>query len=185
MDNPVNNTETPFTWEFRKNKSFLKNGDTIILALKPGKKKSAEFDWENKKYRIRNRGFWNPVTDVEEDGKKIASLRRTFRPGRTFIQFEEGNRYTCKAQNAVLVKFVVYSDDHKELIRYKLISKYKASMHLDFHQADIPQKELIILITLSCFVFRGILKENDFASLQSVVFSNAEKISAPTVIEFA
>ncbi|HKR03240.1 MAG TPA: hypothetical protein VJY62_01285 [Bacteroidia bacterium] len=179
----MNAINSSVTWEFKKKKAFLKNDNEVIVELKSDKKKCAGFKWEDKTYTIRNRGFWNPLTVLENEEKKIMSLKRFFRTNKAFIEFENGNKYLCRTQNAVFVKLAVYSPDRKEIIRYKLISKYKASMQLNMDNADLPDSDLIFLIVLGCFVFRGIIRENKFTDIQSVVFSSAVPVKELPVSE--
>ncbi|MFI5219938.1 MAG: hypothetical protein ACHQNT_10655 [Bacteroidia bacterium] len=183
------NIQNSMTWQFKKKKVFLKKNNKVIIELKTGKKKRASFKWKDKAYTIRNRGFWNPVTVLEEGNKQVLILKRFFRDNKAFIEFENGNRYLCKSQNPLFVKLSVYSNDRKEIIRYKLNSKSKASMHLNTHADAIPETDLIFLIVLSCFVFMGILKENN-TDVDSVVFSNTavpvpgkeEPVSEPILV---
>ena len=84
---------------------------------------------------------------------------------------------------AVFVKLAVFSADRKEIITYRLVSKYKASLHLNASITEIPAEDLIFLLALSCFVFRGILKENKVEDLESVVFSNPVPVKEMPVTE--
>lgn len=179
----MNTINSSVTWEFKKKKAFLKNDNNVILELKTGKKKRATFKWEEKIYTIRNNGFWNPVTILEYEGKKVIALKRFFRTNKAFIESENGKKYLCRTQNAVFVKLAIHSADRKEIFSYKLISKYKASMQLNMDNADLPESDLVFLIVLGCFVFRGIIRENKFTDVQSVVFSSAVPVKELPVSE--
>jgi hypothetical protein len=182
MDNITDYLKTPLTWEFKKKKAFLKSDDKIILELKTGKKRGS-FELDKKTYSIRNRGFWNPATVVEEGKKKIAILNRFFRSNTAWIEFSEGNKYLIRCKNPAFIKLSVYSSDHKEVARYKLISKYKASMSLYTNNTEIPEMELIFLIVSGCFIFRGIIKESKVTNPESIVFSNAIPVKEVSVTE--
>ncbi|MEP7168081.1 MAG: hypothetical protein ABI855_01795 [Bacteroidota bacterium] len=181
MENMINDLKTPLCWEFKKKKAFLKSDDKTVLELKVGKKR-ASFKSGDITYTIRNKGFWNPSTVIEEDKKNIAILKRFFRGNTSWIEFENGNKYLLRCKNLMFIKLSVYSSDHKEILRYKLISKYKAVMNLYKNNTEIPGTDMLFLLMLSCFIFRGIIKENKTTDLESVVFSNAvpEKESALT-----
>ena len=178
MENIINYLKTPLTWEFKKKKAFLKSEDKTILELKMGKKR-ASFESDDKIYTIRNKGFWNPST-VIEDKKGISVLKCIFRGKTSWIEFENGNKYLLRSKNPMFIKLSILSTDHKEILRYKLISKYKAAMNLSKNNSEIPETDVFFLLMLSCFIFRGIIKENKTTDLETIVFSNAvpaEKIA--------
>ena len=172
MDNIMGYLQTPLTWEFKKKKAFLKSDNKTILELKTGKRR-ASFDLDDKTYVIRNKGFWNPSTVIVEDKKTIAMLKRFFRSHTAWIDFLHGSKYLIRCKNAVFIKLSIYSEDHKEIVRYKLISKYKAAMNLYANNSEIPGMDIVFLMILGCFIFRGIIKENELTDLESIVFSNA------------
>lgn len=182
MDTISNYLKTPLAWEFKKKKALLKSNDKTILELKTGKKR-ASFKTDDKSYTIYNKGFWNPATIIEEDKKSIARLNRYFRSKSTWVEFSDGNKYLIRCKNLTFIKLSICSADHKEIIRYKLISKYKAS--LSVYDPGILETGLMILLALGCFIFRGIIRENKIADLESVVFSNAisqTETAAPEIV---
>jgi len=182
MDNIISYLQSPLTWEFKKKKAFLKSDKKTILELRTGRKR-ASFDLDKKTYDIRNKGFWNSSTIIEEDKETVAMLKRFFRNHAAWIDFLHGSKYFIKCKNDVFIKLSIYSSDHKEIMRYKLISKYKASMNLFVNSTKIPDMDKVFLMILGCFIFRGIIKENKITDLESIVFSNAVPVKELPVAE--
>ncbi|MEO5569402.1 MAG: hypothetical protein ABIT08_12795 [Bacteroidia bacterium] len=182
MDTNIGYLQTPLTWEFKKKKAFLKSDNKTILELRTGKKRSS-FELDKKTYDIRNKGFWNPSTAIVKDKKTVVMLKRFFRSHAAWIDFLHGSKYLIRCKNEVFIKLSIYSADHIEIVRYKLISKYKASMNLYVNSANIPEMDKVFLMILGCFIFRGIIKENKLTDLESIVFANAVPVKELLVTE--
>ena len=92
--------------------------------------------------------------------------------------FENGETYYLKSKNAVFVKLSIYSSNQQEIACYKLISKYKAHLNIDKTATDVNESDLLLLIALGCFVFRGVINENKVIPLNEIVFSTTVKENA-------
>lgn len=170
MNNISDFMQTPIYWEFKKKKALLKSNATDIVSARITKRR-VSFLFAEKKYSIKNNGFYRPITIIKEGKKITGQLKHFFRGNTGMLELTGGNKYYIKYQNAVFVKLSIYSSENKELIRYKLISKKKASVHIHNKQITIPEHDLILLLVLGCFFFKGILIENKVTAIESVIFS--------------
>lgn len=166
----------PLIWEFKKSKARLMSYDKEIIELKYERKRRASFKWQGTRYTIRNRGFWNSLTEIQNDKGECAYMQRSLRSNKMLINFTNGNRYVFKAQNPQFIKLTITTTDRKEILRYKLISKLKANMHVSTRNAQAHQSDLILLLAFGCFAFRGIVQENKFAKVEEIVFAADGKV---------
>lgn len=174
MDNTNNLFTNSLLWEFKKRKSLFKNSKDTVIEMRSGKKR-AKIKYGNKLYTIRNIGFWNPTLLIESDKQIIAQMKRTLGSNKVLIVFENGESYYLKSKNAVFVKLSIYSSGQQEVVRYKLISKFKAHLTIDKTVIDVSENDLLLLIALGCFVFRGIINENKAMQLKDIVFTTVVK----------
>lgn len=159
------------SWVFKKKKSILNCDENIILNLRITKKR-ALFKIADKNYMIRNKGFYKPTTFIEEDENVIGQLKHFFRGSTSLLEFSTGNLYYFKCHNPIRVRLSIYSSQNNEIIRYRLISKTKASVEIINKTAEIPETELICLLVSGYYYFLGIIKENKVTNFESVIFSN-------------
>jgi len=160
----------PLSWQFRKRSSKLKSSESTLVNLKTMSKNKAVFEWDNRTFSFRNKGFWNPKITLEENGTALAVIKRSFSGNKAFFTFENGNTYLLKAKNNVLIKLSVYNSDKKEIINYRLISKLKATLYIDQSIKIADPAELLVLIVGGYYVFRMILKENKVVNMKSLNF---------------
>ncbi len=151
----------PLTWTFKKKKNVLKNDTETIIEMIAEKRSKASFELSGKKHFIRNDGFWNPKTIIEKDGKQLLTLKRHFLGSKGDINFEKGGAYTCKIRNSPLVKLSFFDKNGKEILNYKLEAKLKPKTVLNIINHEINETELLMLIILGCYSFKGIVQEND------------------------
>ena len=168
MDTPNTLLSNHLIWDWKKKKLLLKSDGNTVLRMRCGKKRAKIKSGENN-YIIRNKGYWNATTMVEEGDKVIATMKRFLGSTKILIQFENENRYYLRLRNRVLTRLSITSDN-KEIVRYKLISKLKAHLDVDISKAEISDKDLLVLIALGYFVFHGILKENK-ALIDKIAFT--------------
>lgn len=149
------------TWTIKKKKNILQSDNQTIIELIEDKKSRASFEFEEKNYSIRNEGFWNAKTIVEKDGKQMLVLKRNFLGSKGSIEFEKGNFYSCKIRNSPLVKLSFFNKDENEILYYKLDASLKPKTVLNIVDHSINKNELLMLIVLGCYTFKGIVEEND------------------------
>lgn len=149
------------TWYFSKNKISLKSNGEIMVELHEEKSTRATFELNGRNYILRNEGFWNAKTIIEKDGKQMLILKRTFLGSKGKIEFDNGNHYSCKISNSPLVKLSFFNKDEKEILYYKLDATQNPKTVLNIVDHSINENELIMLIILGCYSFKGIAKEND------------------------
>jgi hypothetical protein len=148
------------TWTFSKKKITLKSNDETIVELQEEKSTRATFELDGKNYIIRNEGFWNAKTIIEKDGRRMLILKRNFLGSKGNIEFDNGNLYSWKITNSPLVKLSFFNKDEKEILYYKLEPKPKPKTVLNIVDNSLNEKELLMLIILGCYSFKGIAKEN-------------------------
>lgn len=157
------------TWKFSKNKTTLTSNDEMIVELKKVKHSKATFELDDKEYVIKNEGFWNPKTLIENNGKQILVLKRHFLGMKGEIEFENGKKYLYKIKNSPLIKLTFLTENNKEILYYKLDGNLKPKTIISITDLTINEKELLLLIILGCHSFKGIIKENDDADFITIV----------------
>jgi len=155
----------PLTWTFKKKQIFLQSGTETIIELTEEKNSKASFGLDGNKYIIRNEGFWNAKTIIEKDGEQILILKRNFLGSKGNIEFKNGNLYSCNIRNSPLVKLSFFNTDEKEILYYKLDATLKPKTVLNIVDHSINEYDLLMLIILGCYSFKGIVKENDDTDL--------------------
>lgn len=165
MKNLKHQLHQKLSWIFSDNMVTLKAGEEILLEMKEDKSGRASFVLEEEKYIIRNEGFWNPNTVIVKEGKVLLVLKRNFLGSKAKIEFENGKVYTCKYKNAPLVKLSFFSKDKKEILHYRLKPKNTPKTVLSIQDDSINKHELLMLIVLGCYSFKGIVKENDSSGM--------------------
>lgn len=145
------------TWTFSKNKITLISNDETMLELQEEKSTSATFVLDGKNHIIRNEGFWNAKTIIEREGKQTLILKRNFLGNKGSIEFENGNHYSCKIRNAPLVSLSFFNKDEKEILYYKLDAILRPKTVLTIVDHSINENELLMLIILGCYSFKGIV----------------------------
>jgi len=149
------------TWTFLEKQFTLKSNEEILLELQEEKHSKASFKFDGKDYIIRNTGFWNAKTSIEREGRPMLILTRNFLGSKGNIEFDNGNLYSCKITNSPLVKLSFYDKDEKEILHYKVEPKPKPKTVLSIVDNSLAENELLMLIILGCYSFRGIVQEND------------------------
>ena len=165
MKNLKSLLKQPLTWTFKKKKIILQSDTATIVELIEEKHSKSSFELDGKKYQLRNIGFWNPKTIIEEDGKQLLALTRHFLGSKGSIEFENGSAYSCKVRNSPLVKLSFFDKNDKEILSYKLDASRKPRTILSILDHSINEKELLMLLILGCFSFKGIVQENDDTDL--------------------
>ncbi len=161
MENLKSLLKQQLTWTFMKKKIILQSDNQTIIELLEGKRSRASFELDGKNYNIRNEGFWNAKTIIEKDGKQMLILKRNFLGSKGTIEFEKGNLYHCKIRNSPLIKLSFFNKDEKEILYYKLDAALKPKTVLHIIDHSVNDNELLMLIILGCYSFKGIVKEND------------------------
>ncbi len=152
------------TWSFSKKNIVLRSNDVVLLELREEKSARVSFEFDGKSYTIRNEGFWNPGTIIEKEGKQFLSLKRNFFGSKANIEFESGNLYSCKISNSPLAKLSFFNKDENEILYYKLDATQKPMTVLSIIDKSINELELLMMIVLGCYSFKGIIQENDDAA---------------------
>ncbi len=175
MKNLKHQLNQKLTWSFSENLITLKSGDDIILEMKEEKSGKASFTLEEEKYIIHNEGFWNPNTIIVKEGKQILKMKSHFLGSKAKIEFANAKVYTCKFKNDPLVKLSFYSKDKNEVLHYKLKPKHKPKIVLNILDDSGNKQELLMLIVLGCYSFKGIVKENDTSNLITAEIEDIKK----------
>jgi hypothetical protein len=155
----------PLSWTFKKKKIILQSGDETIVELTEEKHSRASFELDGKKYIIRNEGFWNAKTIIEKDGKQKLILKRNFLGSKGNIEFKNGSLYSCNIRNSPLAQLSFFNSEEKEVLYYKLEATLKLKTVLNIVDHSVNENELLMLIILGCYSFKGIVKENDDSDL--------------------
>jgi hypothetical protein len=155
----------PLTWIFKKKKIILQSGTETIIELIEEKQSKASFRLDGEKFTIRNKGFWNAKTIIEKEGEQLLMLKRNFLGSKGIIEFENGNHYSCKISNSPLAKLSFFNKDEKEILYYQLEATPKPKTVLNIIDHSTNEKELLMLIILGCYSFKGIVRENDTSNL--------------------
>jgi hypothetical protein len=148
------------TWYFSKNKISLKSSGETMVELLEEKSTRATFVLDGRNYIVRKEGFWNAKTIIEKDGKQMLILKRTFFGSKGKIEFDNRNLYSCKISNSPLAKLSFFNKDEKEIFYYKLDATRNPKTVLNIVDHSINENELLMLIILGCYSFKGIAKEN-------------------------
>ncbi len=150
----------PLSWTSHKKKLTLQSNGEVVLELKEEKSSRATFQLEGKSYLIRNEGFWNPKTVLEKEGRRLLQLKRQFLGTTGKIEFENGKQYTCKVRNAPLAKLSFFTETGKEVLHYKIEAKPKPHTVLNIIDNSINVNELLMIIVIGCYSFKGIAMED-------------------------
>jgi hypothetical protein len=157
-----------FKWIAEGKNFFLKSNENTVLELTDEKSTKASFEWDTKTYKIQNEGFWNPITTIKHEDNKLLNLRRNFLGNKGTIEFASGNQYTCIIKNSPLVNLIFMTESGKEFLSYEI----KATLNPNSVQSiltvlpnSISREELILLIVLGFYSFKGIIIENQTSDL--------------------
>lgn len=157
------------TWTFSKKKITLKSNDTTIIELLEEKSNRATFVLDGKNYRIHNEGFWNAKTIIQKDGHQTLIMKRNFLGNKCRIELENGNSYSCKITNSPLATLRFMNNYEQEILHYKLDATHKPKTVLKIVDHSINEIDLLLLIILGCYCFKGIVIENDTADLMLLI----------------
>ncbi len=153
----------PLTWTFSKNAITLKSNDKFLLELTDETINRAAFELDGGKYIIRNEGFWNPKAIIEKAGEQLLVLKSQFLGSKGEVTFKNGKVYFCKTTNSPLVTLTFFTDDEREILQYRLVASVNPQsikVTMDVQPSSIPADELLMLIILGCYSFKGIVIEN-------------------------
>lgn len=156
-------------WEFSKGKTTLKSNNGVIVELKDEKTYKASFELGGESYVIRNNGFWKPKTIIECGDKVILSLSSSFLGSKGTIEFANGAKYQCKVHNSPLVKLSFYTTEGHEIVSYRLDTSLKPQTVMEILPHTVTNSDLLMLIILGCFAFKGITIENTEADFITLV----------------
>ncbi len=165
MKNLKTMIDQPLTWSFNKRKISLHSRDQIIIEMVEEKGTKASFILDGKDYKIRNIGFWNLKTIIEKEGNQIMILKRHFLGSKATVEFAGGNHYICKVKNAPLVKLIFFDSNEDEVLYYRLDATLHPKTEMKILKNNLPEFELLMLIILGCYSFKGIVIENDTSNL--------------------
>lgn len=157
------------TWEFSNNKIILKNNDETIVELQEKKSTGSTFVLSGKNYTIRNEGFWTTKTIIEIEGKALLMLKRNFFGNKGSVEFDNGNLYSCKINNAPLVSLSFCNKEGKEILFYKLDATRNPKIVLNIVDQTIDENELIYLIIVGWYSFKDFANENDGSDILLLV----------------
>ncbi|UPT66999.1 MAG: hypothetical protein M0D57_21700 [Sphingobacteriales bacterium JAD_PAG50586_3] len=156
-------------WEFSKEKTSLISNNQVIVELKDEKTSKASFDFGGESYVIKNIGFWKAKTIIESGGKIILSLSSSFLGSKGTIEFANGAKYQCKVHNSPLVKLSFYTTEGQEILSYRLDTSLKPQTVMEILPHAVTDNDLLMLIILGCFAFKGITIENTEADFITLV----------------
>lgn len=165
MKNLKSMLDKPLSWSFNKRTTSLQANGVTILEMLEEKGSRATFKLEGKNYSIRNIGFWNPKTVIEKDGIQIMIMKSHFLSSKGTVEFAGGSSYVCKVRNAPLVKLIFFDKDQEEVLSYRLDASLNPRTEMRILKNNLPEFELLMLIILGCYSFKGIVIENDTSDL--------------------
>ena len=155
-------------WEFSKDSATLKSKDELIVELKDEKGANASFNLDEKNYLIKNIGFWKAKTIIECNGEIVLSLNRSFLGSKGTIDFTGGAKYECKIHNTPLVTLTFITAEGQKVVSYRLDTSSKPKTTMEINPDIESANDLLMLIILGCFTFKGVTIENteaDFITL--------------------
>jgi len=176
MKNLKQQLNQKLSWVISDNQFSLKAADETLLDMKEDKSGRASFVLEEEKYIIHNEGFWNPSTIITKEGKQLLVLKRRFLGSKGKIEFDNGKVYSCKFKDAPLAKLTFFSKDKKEVLHYKLKPKHKPKTILSNMDDSVNKHELLMLIVLGYYSFKGIVRENEADDLLNTVAADVKKL---------
>lgn len=156
-------------WEFSKDSATLKSKDELIVELKDEKGANASFNLDEKNYLIKNIGFWKAKTIIESGGKIILSLSSSFLGSKGTIEFANGAKYQCKVHNSPLVTLTFITAEGQKVVSYRLDSSSKAKTTMEINPDIELSVDLLMLIILGCFTFKGVTIESTEADFITLV----------------
>jgi hypothetical protein len=163
MENLTTVLRPPFVWTFQKEKAILQSNAETLLELRDEKATQASFTFGGSSYRIRKEGFWNPKTRVDRDGQTLLTFKHNFLGRDGTVQFEEGRQYLFKIRNAPLVTLTFHSADEKQVLHYQLegcTNPNSVNPKMTVFPHALPASDLLLLMVLGCFVFKGYMQES-------------------------
>src|SRR5262245_16418841 len=82
-------------WEFGNDRHVLKEGNLVMLEMTARAAGCALFSSGLEHWVVRDIGFWNPRTVVEQHGAAIATMSRSFSGSKAWVDTADGRRYLC------------------------------------------------------------------------------------------
>jgi len=156
-------------WEFSKDSATLKSKDEVIIELKDEKASKASFNLDGKNYLIKNIGFWKAKTIVECNGEIVLSLNRSFLGSKGTIDFTNRAKYECKIHNTPLVTLTFTTAEGQKVVSYRLDTSSKPKTTMEINPGIEMSIDLLMLIILGCFTFKGVTIENTEADFITLV----------------
>ncbi len=164
--------QQPLVWKFKKKKSVLESGGEPLIEMIDEKISKSIFEWNGKEYSIRNEGFWRPRTVIKKEGDVLLTLTRHSFGSKGTITFANGSVYTCKIKNSPLVQLSFFDAQDKECLNYKLDANAKPKTVMNIPDTSVDETELLMLVILGCFSFKGIAMENEDSNLLLLIASS-------------
>ncbi len=159
------NLNLPLKWISDGNEVILRAADKPIVVMNEFSAGNALFNFDGFAYSIKKTGTWNSTVTIEREGTVISTMKTSFFKNTGLIEMANGNQYTCRVKNAPLVKLYFSDSNHKEILYYKLDASSSPRTLFEIVDSSINDYDLVMLLVLGCFLFRGMVKESDDANL--------------------
>ena len=172
MENLTTVLRPPLVWTFLKDKAVLHSKGDRVLELSTASATQASFTFAGKDYRIRKEGFWNPKTLVERDGQTLLTFKHAIFGSNGTVEFAGGRQYGMKLRNAPLVTLTFLAADQQEVLRYQLegcTHPNSVQPKMTVFPNAVPAEDLLLLMVLGCFLFKGFVQESSDLDLLVLV----------------
>lgn len=155
---PSDRVRSEFSWEYHERGGVLRENGAALLEMSYGQGGATYFSSGLERWTVRDRGFWNPCTEVMMQDHMVAELVRPFFGSKARITIGDRS-YFCRVSNAPLVRLTMHNMGGVEILGYSL----KAAPHpvcvFEVRNTWTLRAHLLLLIMLGQHTFRGVRSE--------------------------
>jgi len=155
---PSDRVRSAFIWELNERGGLLREDGAVLLEMTLGTDGTTWFNSGLEQWAVRDRGFWNPRTEVVNQDRIVAELVRPFLGSKARITIGDRS-YFCKLTNAPLVRLSVHNSGGVEVLNYALRASPQPEMVFEVRNTWTLRTHLLLLIILGVHAFKGIRSE--------------------------
>lgn len=155
---PSDRVRSAFIWELNERGGLLREDGAVLLEMTLGTDGTTWFNSGLEQWAVRDRGFWNPRTEVVNQDRIVAELVRPFLGSKARITIGDRS-YFCKLTNAPLVRLSVHNSGGVEVLNYAIQAVPRPETVFEVRNTWTLRAHLLLLIMLGQHAFRGIRTE--------------------------
>mgnify|MGYP007086748585 CR=1 FL=1 len=147
------------TWTRNGQMNLLISDGQPLITLRLRSATAAEFELNNKTYRISTKGLWNPVCSVHQDDREVLRLSYGFWRSKGKIIFNDGSEYDSeyRSKGGLKLRFL---NNGNEILSYGYAFENRRPVLVFSLGTDmIDAEKLLILAALGMTIYTGIFKE--------------------------